>query len=118
MTYYQKAQDLFKMVEEGKILDAVEKYYHEDVIILPDDNIERKGKEKALNYDIKLLKEIDEVLGGKIINIISDEIKAITMVEFKIDLKFRNGNKRSFEEVAIQYWKDDLVVRENFYSKK
>ncbi|MDA3953332.1 MAG: hypothetical protein PF485_06775 [Bacteroidales bacterium] len=118
MTYYEKVQDLFKMVEEGKILEVLDKYYHKDVIIITDDNKERKGIEVARNHNTKLLKEIDEVLGEGIVTITSDEIRAITMVEFWMIVKFRNGNKKKFEEVAIQYWNDDLIIKENFYSKK
>lgn len=118
MTYYQKAEDLFRMVEEGKILEVLDKYYHKDVIIITDDKKERIGKEAARSYNTKLLKEIDEVLGEELVTVTSDEVRAITMIEFWITVKFRNGNKRKFENVAIQYWDGDFIIKENFYSKK
>jgi len=118
MTYYEKAKALFRMIEEGKLLDALDKYYHEQVMIIADDGKERNGIEEARNYDKKLLKEIDEVLGGGVKTITSDEERAITMVEFWISIKFKNGYKKKIEEVAVQYWEGDRITKENFYSKK
>ena len=118
MTYYQRAKDLFKMIEEGKLLDALDKYYHENIIIIADDGIERKGIEEARDYDKKFLKEIQEILGAGVITVASDEYRGITMVEFWIYIEFKNGNKKKFEEVAVQYWDGDYIIKENFYSKK
>lgn len=118
MSYYQKAKELFKMIEEGKLLDALDKYYHENVHIIADDGKERKGLKEARDYDQKFLKEIQEIMGGGVKTITSDEKRAITIVEFWINIKFKNGNKKLLEEVAVQYWKDDLIIKENYYSKR
>jgi ketosteroid isomerase-like protein len=118
MTYYQRSKELFKMIEEGKLLDALDKYYHDDVEIFAEDGKTRKGIKQAREYDQKFLKEIEEVIGGGVETITSDEFRAITMVEFWIKLKFKNGNKKTLREVAIQYWKKDRVIKENFYSKR
>lgn len=118
MTYYQKAKDLFKMIEEGKLIDALDKFYHPDVIIIADDGTQRTGKDKAREYDQKFMREIEEVLGGGIETITSDEERAITMVEFWTYLKFKNGNKKKIQEVVVQQWDGELIIKENFYSKK
>ena len=118
MNYYQKAKNLFKMIEEGKLLEALDQFYHENVIITADDGTERIGKSQAKDYDEKLLREIEDVLGGGVHTIATNEERKITMVEFWTELKFKNGNRKKIEEVAIQEWEDDLIIRENFYSKK
>jgi len=118
MSYYQKAKELFKMIEQGKILDALDKCYHKDVVIIADDGSERIGIEQARFYDENLLREIQEVMGEEIITIASDEDNGITMVEFWIKLQFKNGEKRTIREVAVQYWENDLIIKETFYSKK
>lgn len=118
MTYCQRAKDLFSMIEKGKLLEALDKYYHDDVIIITDDGKERKSKKEARKYDEKFLKEIEEVFGGEILTITSDEARKITMVEFWIYIKFKNGTKKEIQEVAVQYWEGEYIIRENFYSKK
>ncbi len=118
MSYYDKAKDLFKMIEEGKLLDALDKYYHNNVLIIADDGKQRIGIEEARSYNKKLLKEIEEVMGEDVITITSDENRAITMVEFWINLKFKNGYKKIIEEVAVQHWEGEKIIKENFYSKR
>lgn len=118
MTYHQRAKDLYTMIERGKLIDAIEKYYHENVLIISDDGKERKGKSEARKYDEYFLKEIEEVFGGEILNVTSDEDKKITMVEFWINVKFKNGVKKQIKEVAVQNWDGDLIMKENFYSRK
>ena len=118
MTYYQKAKQLFRMIEEGKLIDALDQYYHENVKIIANNGKTRSGIEEARAYDKKLIKEIEEVLGGGVKTITSDENRAITMVEFWIDLKFKNGEKKRIEEVAVQHWEGEKIIKENFYSKK
>ncbi len=118
MTYYQRAKTLFKMIEEGKLLEALDKYYSEKVIIITDEGKIRNGLAEAREYDARLLKEIEEVLGGGVETITADEERGISMVEFWIELKFKNGYKRKIEEVAVQYWEDEHIIKEKFYSKK
>ncbi len=118
MTYQQRAKDLFAMIERGKLIDALEKYYHENVIIISDEGNERKGKSEVRKYDESFLKEIEEVFGGEILNVTSDEERKITMVEFWINVKFKNGIKKQIKEVAVQYWEGDLIIKETFYSKR
>lgn len=117
MSYYQKAKDLFKMIEEGKLLEALDKYYNDNVIIITDEGKIRNGKDEARAYDARLIKEIEEVLGGGVKTITADEERGITMVEFWIELKFKNGYKKKIEEVAVQQWEDDLIIEEKFYSR-
>lgn len=118
MTYYKKAQDLFKMVEEGKLLEVLDKYYHEDIKVISDDGTVRNGKEEVRNYNKDFIREIQEVMGEGVKTITSDEIRAITIVEFWFEIQFKNGYKKKLEQVAIQYWKGDLIIKENLYSKK
>lgn len=118
MTYYQRAKDLFKMIEEGKLLEALDKYYDSNVTVIADDKTQRRGIKEVRDYDAALLKEIEEVLRGEILHITSDEEHKITMVEFIIELKFKDGNRKRIEEVAVQNWKNGKIIRENFYSKK
>lgn len=118
MTYYQRAKDLFAMIEQGKLIEALDQFYHENVIIVSDNGHERKGKAEVKIYDEIFLKEIDEIYGGGILTITSDEKRKITMVEFWINIKFKNATKKKIQEVAIQQWDGDFIIKESFYSKR
>lgn len=117
MNCYDKAKGLYTMLEEGKLLEAKEKYYHDDVIVIQADGRIRKGKDENIKYDKDFINNIDEIYGGKIQAIASDENRKISMVEFWINLKQKDGTKRIIAEVAIQQWEDDKIIEERFYTR-
>jgi hypothetical protein len=117
MTCFEKAKELYTMLEEGKLPEAKEKYYHDEVIVIQADGKIRKGKEENLAYDKDFIKNIQEIYGGKIIAITSDEKRQISMVEFWINLKQKDGTKRMIAEVAVQQWEDDKIIEERFYER-
>lgn len=106
------------MIEEGKLLEAIDQYYHDDVEVISDDETIRKGKKEVKEFDKNFLKEIEDVLGRGFETVTSDEKRAITIVEFWFKLKFKNGNRKLLKEVVVQYWKGEKIYKENFYSKK
>ncbi|HSH50820.1 MAG TPA: hypothetical protein VK982_03765 [Bacteroidales bacterium] len=117
MTCYKKAKELYTMLEEGKLPEAKEKFYHDEIIVIQADGKIRKGKEENLDYDKNFIKNIQEIYGGKVDTITSDENRQISMVEFWINLKQKNGTKKMIAEVAIQQWEGDKIIEERFYSR-
>jgi len=118
MTCYEKVKDLYTMLEEGKLSEAKEEYYHDEIIVIQADGKIRKGKKENLDYDKNFIKNIQEIYGGKIIAITSDENRQISMVEFWINIKQKDGTKLMIAEVAIQQWENDKIIEERFYERK
>jgi len=52
---------------------------------------------------------------GGVTAITSNEETGVTMVESWMDISFKDGNRMKMEEVAVQTWKDDQIIREHFY---
>lgn len=46
MNYYQKAKDIYDMLGQDIMLDAFEKYYHQDVVMIEATGETKKGKDK------------------------------------------------------------------------
>ena len=51
MSYYDKAKDMYNMVAQGKMLDAFEKYYHKDIVMVEPQV--RPGREKKLTGNFR-----------------------------------------------------------------
>ncbi|MEE4196189.1 MAG: hypothetical protein V2I54_00970 [Bacteroidales bacterium] len=117
MNCFEKAKELYTMLEEGKLPEAKEKYYHDEVIVIQADGKIRKGKTENLTYDKNFIKNIEEIYGGKVLAIASDEKRQISMVEFWIKIKQKDGTKKIIAEVAIQQWEKDKIIEERFYSR-
>lgn len=115
MTYLDRVTEMYQMIGEGKIMDAFEKYYAENVVMIEATGDVRKGKDKNREFEIQFLSSVKEVHGGGVYNITSNEETGVTMVESWMDTSFKDGNQMKMEEIAIQKWESNQIVYERFY---
>jgi ketosteroid isomerase-like protein len=117
MTCKERATDLYAMMDQGKGMEALEKYYADDCQIVEKPTGEvRNGKEaqrKALTDWFGMVKEQHESITGFIT---ADEDAKVSMVQSSTDVSFHEGGRMKMEEVAVQTWNDDgQIVKEEFY---
>jgi len=116
MSYKENAQQLQQMMGQGQMMEAFEKFYHDDVTVTEVATGEvRKGKDaqrKAIKDWEGMVKEIH---GGGCDSICSDEENGVTTVESWVDLTFQDGNRMKMAEVAVQKWEDGQIIDEKFY---
>ncbi len=114
-TCMELATAMYQMMGEGKMLDAFDKYYHDDVVMIEATGDTREGKEANRKYEEQFLASVQEMHGGGVHAITSNEEEKVSMVEAWMDVTFQDGNRMKLEEVAVQHWKDGKVIRERFY---
>ncbi|MEM9985518.1 MAG: nuclear transport factor 2 family protein [Bacteroidota bacterium] len=115
MTHLEKIQDMYRMIGEGKTMDAFEKYYHDDVTVIDGTAAPRNGKaeqRKAIQEWYGMIKEFH---GSGVSAITADEENGITSVESWTDITFQDGNRVKMEEVGLQRWSGDQIIHERFY---
>lgn len=117
MSYLDKTKEIYKMLQEGQMMEAFEKYYHEDVVMQETGEEERVGKEANREYEKKWLANVKEMHGTGVAAFASDEPNGITMVESWMDVTFQDGNRVKMEQVAVQQWKGNQIIHEKFYHK-
>ena len=114
-TYLERVTDMYKMIGEGRMLDAFDKYYHEDVVMHEATGEVREGKANNRTFEEQWLASIQEHHGGGAKAITANEEDKVTMVEAWVEVTFKDGNRMKLEEVAVQRWDDGLIIRERFY---
>jgi SnoaL-like domain len=108
-----QVDQLNQMILEGKILDAFEKFYAEDVVMQDNDYPQRAGKDVCRQYEEAFVNGLTEFRGAKVINtIISD---GIAVVEWWMDFTHKDYGVRNYTQVAVQRWKNGQIVEEKFY---
>ena len=115
MSYQEKAANLYQMMDEGLMMDAFEKYYHQDVEVVEATGEVRKGKDAQRQALIEWSGALKEMHGGGVGSIAANEADGVTTVESWMDCTFADGNRVKMEEVAVQRWKGDKIVHERFY---
>lgn len=114
MTYLERAQNLYDMMDAGQIMEAFEKYYHDDVEVVEADGTTRRGKDAQRQAIEDWMGAIEEMHGGETQWVTSNENEAVTMVQSSADVTME-GHRSTMSEVAVQQWRDDQIVREEFF---
>lgn len=114
MTYKEKAADIYKQLGEGKLLDAFDQYYADNVV-MTEPRGTREGKQACRDYEVQFLESIQEFHGLDVKSVASDEENKTTFVQSVMDVTFKDGNRAKFDQVAVQKWEGDQIVHEEFY---
>ncbi len=104
---------LNQMILEGKILEAFEKFYADDVVMQDNDYPAREGKDVNRQFEEAFVNGLTEFRGAKIINtIISDDM---AVVEWWFDYTHKDYGTRNYIQLSVQRWKNGKIVEEKFY---
>ncbi len=115
MSCKQNIQDMYQMIGEGKSLEALEKFYHDDVKVMEATGEVREGKAAQKAGIEQWYSMVKERHGGGVNSITADEDNQVTMVESWVDITMQNGHRMKMEEVGVQRWKDGKIISERFY---
>lgn len=116
MSYLDKITDVYKHVAKGAALDAFEKYYAEDVVMVLEDGSKVKGKNANRDRENEFFGSVEEFHGIEVSGISSNEETGFTSVESTMTVTFKGADgPMDIEQVAVQDWEDEKIKRERFY---
>lgn len=105
--------ELNQMILDGKILEAFEKFYAEDVVMQDNNYPQRIGKDESRKFEEAFVKGLTEFRGAKLLNtIISD---GIVVSEWFMDYTHTDFGVRTYNQVSVQRWKEGKIIEEKFY---
>jgi len=105
--------ELNQMILDGKILDAFEKFYADDVVMQDNNYPQRVGKDENRSYEEGFVNGLTEFRGAKVKNVLISD--GIAVVEWWFDYTHKDFGVRNYNQVSVQRWKDDKIVEEKFY---
>jgi len=104
---------LVKMVGEGKIMDAFEKYYADNVIMQENENTPRVGKDVNREYEKAFVGGIIEFHNAKTLGVaVGDNYST---VESFMDVTHKDWGRVARTQVAVQKWENGKIINEKFY---
>jgi hypothetical protein len=115
-TLLEKIDDLNDLILQGKALEAFEKYYHEDVTMQENENFPTVGKDANRRREIEFFAAITEFRSAKPIKVAIGE--GISMVQWQYDYTHKDWGVRNYTQVSVQEWKDNKIIREQFFYGK
>ena len=106
--------ELNELLRQGKALEAFERFYADDVVMIENDQA-FVGKELNRRREQEFFGHITEVHAASIgATAVSGNV---SFCEQSFDATLADGTRVRMEEVAVRTWKDGKVVRERFYYK-
>ncbi len=105
--------DLNSMILKGQIMEAIEKYYHEDVVMQENEQTPTAGKAANREREKEWLSNVIEFRGAEVKAVIVGD--NVTMVEWFFDYTHKEWGKKTYHQVAVQRWKDGKIIHERFY---
>lgn len=109
----EKLKDLNQLVLEGRMMEAFDKYYHDDVHMQENGNAPTVGKAANTEREIEFLNSIVEFRGAEVLNMAVDG--NVSFVEWKYDYTHKDWGVRNYTQVSKQHWKDGKIIHEQFF---
>ncbi|MEW6542236.1 MAG: ester cyclase [Nitrospirota bacterium] len=109
----QRLRDLHRYIREGRILDAMNEFYADDVAMQENANRPTVGLQANIEREKQFLSGVKEWKGF--------EVKAVgighdvTFYEAVFDFIGTDGAPVHIEQVDVAHWRDGKIVHERFY---
>lgn len=109
----QLDQQLNAMILEGRILEAFDKFYADDVVMQENDDEPTVGKDANRAREEQYVASIEAFHGADIVTrAVNDNI---SFSQWQTDVTYKGAPRAQSSQVAVREWKDGKVVREQFY---
>jgi len=114
MDIKEMVSDMNQMILEGKMMDAFEKYYADDVVMQEINMEPVTGKDANREREQQWLAGITEFRNAEVKNVAVGN--NVSMVEWFMDYSHKEYGDVKMSQVAVQTWNDDgKIVKEVFY---
>ncbi len=109
-------EKLNTLIKDGKIMEAFERYYGEEVVIQVNGNSPINGKENNRKREMIFLQEIEKLNSAEIKSVTyGEKNNNVSMTEWAINIENKEGEKKTIYRVNVQHWKDDKIINEKLY---
>ncbi len=105
-------KDLNELVLEGRLIEAFEKYYHDDVEMQENDLPPTVTKKANRQRELEFLNNVVEFRAAEVKGMAVDE--DLSTVIWHYDYTHKEWGVRKFTQVSVQQWKDGKIIKEKF----
>lgn len=113
VTLQDRLQDLFRHIREGRILEAMQEFYAEDVAMQENANPPTIGLAANIEREQQFMRGVKEWKGFEVKGYGAGD--GITFYEAVFDWIATNGQPVHLEQVTVARWRDGKIVQERFY---
>jgi hypothetical protein len=106
-------ESFVQLVEGGKTVEAMERYYAEDASMQENGAAPRVGKRVLIEHEERALASIAAMKAACIRPILMSA--DVVVIRWAFEIQDKKGKSVRFEELAYQRWEGELVAEEKFF---
>jgi hypothetical protein len=117
MNILKRTQDLHALLDQGKDLEALDIFFHEDLVAteMPDGST-RHGVEAQKKAVEEFMAMVQDVHGGGTKTITANEEAAVSMAESWMEATYKGApGPVKISEITVYRWQGDKIKEMNFY---
>lgn len=112
----QHLDEFIRLVESGKSIEAMERFYSEDVLMFENRELSRAGRDACIEYEREQLALQSKPPILKATKRAADDDDGVSFIEWVVQFESpRSGRPIRLEEVAVQKWSEGRIIEERFY---
>jgi ketosteroid isomerase-like protein len=111
-TFKKTVDELNSMVSQGKLLEAFDLYYADDVVMQENETAPRVGKAANRTVEEGFVNGLTAFSATPTAVGIGDNV---SVVEWYYDFNHKEWGPQKKNQVSVQHWKDGKIVKEKFY---
>lgn len=100
-------------VTQGKILEAYDALYAENVVMQENNNPPTVGKAANRVREEQFVGSVKEVHVNRAANVLVDGNKAV--IEWVLEFTNQDGVRLKFDQIALQTWENGQITEERFF---
>lgn len=108
---------LNQLIIRGKTIEAMGRFYAENVTMQENDDPPRVGKLVCIEHEKAMLSSVKS-LKSTLLNQAIDHQNGVVFSEWKFEFTNHKDKTSILQEISVQHWKNGLILYEKFYYNK
>lgn len=105
-------KELNNLVIEGRLMDAFDKFYHNDVVMQENNAVPTVSKPANRQRELQFLADLTEFRNAEVKGMgVSGDL---SYVIWHYDYTHKDWGVRNYSQVSVQEWKDGQIIKEIF----
>ncbi|HYO94775.1 MAG TPA: nuclear transport factor 2 family protein [Polyangiaceae bacterium] len=108
-------QAFVRLLNAGKGLQAMERFYHAEVVVFENRTLARAGRDACMEHERQQLALQPSPLSFRLLKSAVDPQSGAAFLEYVLRFQAPDGRRLRLEQVAVQRWSEGKIVEERFY---
>lgn len=111
----RRLDEYITLVEAGKTIEAMERFYADDVLMFENRELARAGRTACIEHERAQLGGNAEPASLRATKRAANPAAGVCFIEWVIRFHSPDGRPMRLEEVAVQRWNETGITEERFY---